>query len=357
MTIESTLRPAQRAATQPIADVQPRRAVPVKWWAALGAAFMLFEVVVLTRWITGPLFKAVPVGTDDPPTFMKVAIVILEVTCIPAALLCLYFIAVRPWRRAGRLTTDGAMAVAFSLLWFQDPLSVYFGGPWFSYNSWQLNRGSWVNSIPGALAPAHPGAMTLEPLLIIPGVYVWWFTATMFLVSWVMRRAKGRWPRMGTFGLCGVAVLGMFVFDFVMEGLIFMPLGIWEYPGGHLSIFPNTYHKFPLSEMLTAGSVFALVGCVRFFKNDRGETLAERGIEQLRVSEARRAGIRVLAMIGMTQLLMIVCYNLPNAWNASHSAPWPKDLYDRTYLNMGICGKGTQNACPVYSRSVFPRGD
>jgi len=54
---------------------EPRRIVPVKWWAGLGALILAFITYVLIRWVTGPFFERVPTGPTDPPAYMKVAIV------------------------------------------------------------------------------------------------------------------------------------------------------------------------------------------------------------------------------------------------------------------------------------------
>lgn len=345
MPVDIRSTPPGTSPSGSLGDVQQRTAVPVKWWAALGALTVAFMIVTLTRWVTGPFFERVPVGPSDPPLFMKIAMIFFQVTCIPAALACLYFFVVRPWRRTGHLTTDGALTIAFATLWFQDPLSSY-SGHWFTYNTWMVNFGSWTNSIPYAIAKAEPGKMVVEPLLVIPGIYVWVFVLTMFVGTWIMRKAHARWPRLGKPGLIGVCILAMWVFDVVFEGIIFMPLGIWEYPGGHFSIFPDTYHKFPLTEMVTAGTLFAAVACIRYFRNDRGETLAERGIEQLRYSTGRKNAVRAFAMIGIVHAAMFVTYNLPNTWTATRSTEWPADLQSRSYLTDMICGEGTDQMCP-----------
>jgi len=325
---------------------------PVKWWAALGALVLAIEVAVLANWIVSPLFQRVPAGADNPPIFMKVAIVAFEVSCIPAAIACLYLLVVRPWRKTGRLTTDGVMTLAFTTLWFGDPLSSYFG-TWFTYNSWAVNFGSWLNAVPGALSPAKPGKMLVEPLLIIPGVYVWVFVLTMFFGNWIMRKARARLPGMGRVGLAVSCLIVMWVFDVVFEGLIFMPLGIWEYPGGYLNLFAGTYHQFQLNEMVTCGTLFTVVACVRFFRNDRGETIAERGLDKIKASPRGKDLLRVLAMVGVLNLAMFTCYNLPNSWMSTHVAPWPKDLMSRSYLNDGICGVDSMNAC--YGPAAIPR--
>lgn len=331
-------------ASRPVLET-PHSSPPVKWWAAVGGLVLAVMVAVLTRWVTSPLFQAVPVGPSPVPTYMKVAIVFFQFTCIPVALLLLYFLVVKPWRRDGRLSVDGALTIAFATLWFQDPLSAY-SGHWFTYNSWAVNYGSWVNSLPFAVGKAAPGAMVVEPILIIPGVYVWVFVLTMFLGSWVMRTARNRWPQLGPVSLSAICLAVMCVFDVIFEGVIFMPLGVWEYPGGHFNIFADTYHQFPLTEVVTVGPLFASVAILRFFKNDRGETLADRGLESLKVSDRRKSLLRALAMIGAVQFLMLICYNIPNTWSATRSGEWPADLQQRSYLTNGICGEGTDQMCP-----------
>lgn len=325
--------------------VEPRKAVPVKWWATLGALILVFMIVILVRWVSGPLFERVPTGPDDPPMYMKITMIGFQALSIPAALGCLYWFAVRPWRRTGQLTTDGALTIAYATLWFQDPLSAY-SGHWFVYNSWMVNFGSWVNSIPFATGKAAPGAMVVEPILGTPGMYVWMFVGGNAIGVWVLRLAKKRWPAMGVAGLCGICFLAMFAFDLVFEGIIFMPLGVWEFPGGHFAIFSDHYYKFPLTQMISAGSVFAIISCIKFFKNDRGETLVERGLEQMRLTNRRKALVRTLAMIAMVHVVMFVCYNLTNTWTASRSDEWPADLQQRSYFTNGICGEGTDQMCP-----------
>jgi hypothetical protein len=324
----------------------------VKWWAAVGAVYLVFMVAVLTNWVLGPLFKTVPVGPTPVPTFMKVAVVFFEVISIPAILACFYFLVVKPWRRDGKLSVDGALTIAFATVWFQDPLSAY-SGTWFTYNAWALNFGSWVNSVPFATGKAAPGAMLVEPILIVPGAYVYCFVVAMFAGSWVMRTARNRWPQLSAVKLGAICVIAMFAFDIVLEGVMFMPLGIWEYPGGHFNIFPNTYHKFPLTEMITAGSAFAAVAILRFFKNDRGETLADRGVESLKVSDRRKSALRALAMIGFVNMLFFVLYNVLNTWTATRMADWPADLQQRSYLTNGLCGEGTDQMCPGPANPQF----
>jgi hypothetical protein len=236
------------------------------------------------------------------------------------------------------------LVIAFATLWFQDPLSAY-GGQWFVYNSSVINFGSWVHSVPGWQSYGAPGHMLVEPIAMIGGIYVYAFVLTMTLGTAVLRRSRARWPQMGKAGLLGVTFLTMCLFDVVFEGIIFMPLGIWEYPGGHLAIFPSTYHAYPLTEMLTCGALFTSVAALRFFRNDRGESVVEKGAERIR-SPRRRTAVRLLAVIAAVHVCMFVFYNVPNYFAGTHSHTWPADLQKRSYFTDGICGAGTDRACP-----------
>src|SRR5262249_59620909 len=109
---------ASRAPTE-TSLVEPRRIVPVKWWAALGALILAFIAYGLTDWVSGPFFETVPVGPSPVPTYMKVAIVFFQAVSIPAALGLIYWFAVRPLIRERRLPLDGMLVLAFYTLWFQ----------------------------------------------------------------------------------------------------------------------------------------------------------------------------------------------------------------------------------------------
>jgi hypothetical protein len=93
-------------------------------------------------------------------------------------------------------------------------------------------------------------------------------------------------------------------------------------------------------------SLFTAVAALRFFVNDRGETIVERGIERLEGPKGRRLAIRVLATIAAVHLALFTLYNIPNTWIGLHSAPWPADLQKRSYLTDHLCGDGTDRACP-----------
>jgi Spirocyclase AveC-like len=84
-----------------------------------------------------------------------------------------------------------------------------------------------------------------------------------------------------------------------------------------------------------------------YFRNDKGQTWAERGIDQVRGGPAKQNALRVLAMIGVFQVGIFILYTVPQtSFFASKSAQWPRDIQERSYLTDGMCGAGTTSACP-----------
>ena len=337
--------PATGVAGRVVAPAQHATSPAVLWWALIGAAFFAFSAYLIIAWVTGPNFTRVPSGPDVPPTWMRAVQITWTVLGIPLTAAVLYRVLVRPWRREGRPTTDGLMALSCLLLVVQDPWSSYVQH-WFTYDSWLPNRGSWVNEIPGWLAFGRPGEQVPEPILWSPFMYCYAFFAITVIGSLFMGRCKRRWPRLGPMRLVGLCVLFMFAVDFVLEGVLFLPLGFYSYAGGHWAIFPSTYHKFPAHEAVFAGTMFAVMASIRYFVDDRGRSLAERGIDTVNAGAAKQTTLRFLAIFGAFSVAVLACYNIPSAIMAANSTAWPADVQKRSYLLDGVCGQDTGRACP-----------
>ena len=336
---------ASSKADTPTPERARRTTQPVKLFAAAGALVIGFWLFVLTRWVTGPRFERVSSGPDSPPQWMKVVLNTWQVAGIMALAFCLYWFVLRPWRRDGRLSTDGLFCLSFAILSFQDPLSSYHGH-WFTYNTYLVNWGSWVNDIPGWNAYGEPGRMLASPVVFFLPLYVYVWCALMSFAGALLRKLSARWPQLGTLGLITVCFAVMLVAGMILEAVILMPLGVYTYAGGPLAVNGGHYFKYPLPEAVLCAALITSVVSVRFFTNDRGETLAERGVSQLPVKPRTRTFIRFLAIVGATNLAMFVSYNVPASWIGVNSSPWPQDIQNRSYLTGHLCGPGTDRACP-----------
>jgi hypothetical protein len=336
--------------------VEPKRIPAIKLWAYAGVLILAFQAYVIINWVTGPYFKRVPQGPSQPPDWMKAELIAWQVFSIPVALGLIYWFFVRPWRRERRVGVDGLIAVAAISLSFQDPLSAW-AQPWFTYNSYMINFGSWVAGMPGMSAFHAPGAMVQEPILFTTAAYVYAFLAAAALGSFAMRRARARWPRISWPSLIGICFATMAVFDIVLEGVIWLPLGVFEYPGGHWALFgQHSYHKYPVQELVTVCGAFTAVACLRFFLNDRGQSVVERGLDEVKGSAGRKIGLRLLATITFVNLAMFCCYTIPNTLLSINQPSWPKDLQQRSYLTNFVCGAGTNRVCPGPATPIVRQG-
>lgn len=320
---------------------------PVRIWAVVGGAILALQLYVWIRWITGPYFERVPTGPSDPPMSMKVPLMANAIVLWVGLPFALWWFIIRPWRRERRITLDGMLFASMGLMFFQDPLLNYFN-TWCTYNTWLFNRGSWSSHIPGWVSPEEPGRQVAEPLLTNAPGYAYGVLLITIVGCWVMRKIKARWPDISNLRLIAATYAMAFVFDFVMEGLVLLPIGFYTYPGSirSVSINAGTYYQWPVYEGLMWGGVQAALCCLRYFTDDRGRTVVERGLDHVRGGLARQQFTRFLAIFAAVSACFFVFYNIPAQWIGMHADPWPEDHLKRSYFNGGICGDGTDTPCP-----------
>ena len=331
-----------QATARPPSEIEGRRTAPVKAWAVVGAAFVVLAGLVVASWLLDHPVKT-PTGVDEVPGWMKGVLIGYQIISVIGLVAVIYWKVYRPWRREGEASFDGLLVLALLTCFWQDTLCNYVV-TWVTYNSYMVNLGAWNTKIPGWLSP-H-GNLVAEPLLGNITTYAWVILPWIALGNYVMRKAKQRWPQLGTLGLLGVAFLFMAVSDAVLETTM-MRLGIWTYAGAisSLTINAGKYYQYPLYEGVFWGSLMAMWAGFRYFRNDKGESIAERGTHDLRVSRRGRTWLRFLAITGFVQATMLFAYSMPSQFVAIHSEPWPKDITSRSYFTNGFCGEGTTYAC------------
>jgi hypothetical protein len=115
------------------------------------------------------------------------------------------------------------------------------------------------------------------------------------------------------------------------------------------------YYEFPVYQGITASLLYTSWGALRFFRDDRGRSFAERGIDQVTASACVKGWMRFFAVSGAITAIFFAFYHVPNALIALRGDAWPQDVQQRSYLTSGVCGPGTDVACPD-PRVPFPRG-
>lgn len=331
----------------PLGTETPRSSNAFKIWATVGTVFLALTLYLFVRWVSGPYFEPVDSGPSEPPLYMKIPLVANAVVLMIGFPVALWFFIIRPWVRERRITLDGMLMVSMGLMMFQDPMLNYYS-TWCTYNAWLFNQGSWAPYFPGWVAHEEPGHTVPEPILTnIPG-YAYGVLLLTIVGCAVMRKIKGRWPGISNLRLVLVTYAIAIVFDFIMEGLILLPIGFYSYPGAiqSLSINAGTYYQYPIYEGFMWGGVQTALVCLRFFTDDRGRTLVERGLDSVRGGVVKQQFVRFLAIFGGVSACFFLFYNVPATWLGTQADAWPEDVQKRSYFNSGICGEGTDRPCP-----------
>jgi Spirocyclase AveC-like len=321
------------------------RSHPVTYWALLGAALLCFEVYVLGSWVFGPHFVPTPTGPDTVSAGTLLFYRCIEVAVTGATVVCLFFWVVLPWRRQGRLTTDGMLAISCATIFFWD-MCMNYTSVHLLYNSHFINFGAWANGAwPGWTSPN--GHLLPEPIFVtLPG-YACLVYSQVLVVCALLRWGKSRWPGLSVAGCIGLMILGLTIVDSVIE-IALLRSGVYAYPGSirALTLFAGETYQFPLTEGFFFGGLgLGAIAVLKFFRNDKGQTLAERGIEHLRVGDFSRQWIKFLAIFGFCHGMFALLYMVPNQWLATHSDPFPHGY--PSYMLNGMCVSGEKrNECP-----------
>jgi len=339
----------------PMIDPPVAKKPAIKAWAALGAAFVIFQLYIYFKWITGPYFKPVPSGPTEVPMFMQVMVWIWIPGGILGMLWCLHRFLIKPWRRDGRPSRDGLFVVGWISVYWQDPLVSYFNNQ-FTWSAIVPNMGGWTAEVPGWQAPSSPGATMVEPVPFNLPLYVYALFTVCMLCNLIMRKTRERFPTIGTLGLIAVAWAFMALFDLFME-VSWGVMGFYSYPGARhdFSVFHGHYYQFPLYEPILWGACWAGVACLRYFRNDKGETLAERGLSRLTVSNRAKTVLRFLGVIAACNLCYlgyIIAFNLMGM----KADDWPADIQQRSYLTAHLCGPDSGQLCPTSTTPIPKQG-
>jgi hypothetical protein len=358
-TLDRTARTSsavQAAPAREIAGVEVRRrtARPVLLWAATGALFLAFAAYLIIAWLVSGEAKRVPSGVTPVPGWMKVVLEIQQWGLFAAALVLIYFQVFRARRREGRIPVKGLVVISFALLWWSDPLYNYFV-PGFNYNAYFINLGTWIGHVPGWQSP-HPTS-TPQPLIWLPGVYTCMFFLMAVIGSRIMGAVGRRRPEMGRVGLLISAYVPLVVVGTFWEAM-FMRMGSHQYGGAidELTLSHGQYYQFPIYQGISAAALYTSWAALIHFKDDRGRSLVEKGLERVQAGARMQGLIRFFAVSGAVTVIFFGFYHIPMNFFALEQSAWPASIQERSYFTSGLCGAGTTIACPGPIVPV-PRGD
>jgi hypothetical protein len=324
----------------------------VKWWAFVGVLFLAVEMYQICSWLVQGHARPGPVGSTPLPAWMHYSLLAQQIIFPALAVVVIYKLLIRPLRKERKLAFDGILVIAFFQMWqVQDPWAFYNGGYFLTYNAHLFNLGCPQCHLPGWVSPN--AASFTEPIIWTEAVYVGILLPVCMLCNVVMRKAKERWPQLGVAGLVGVAFAFMVVFDLFAEN-VWIKTGAYVYGGSipELTVSAGHWYQFPLYEAPWFGATWAAWACMRYFKNDKGESLADRGLSRLKGSSFKKRTVQVLAVLGLMNTMFFTTYAVPGLWFVTHLGAYPKDIVDRSYFTTGVCGQGTNVSCDDFRPTV-----
>jgi len=321
----------------------------VTGFAWLGAAILMVGLWSMGAWIFSADFRPTDLGPNPDPiaAWQLMLVRTLEAINVVGCIWLVWF-CVRTSRRQGRLSLEAILAIAWGLQYWTDP-TIQWIRPMFFYNAYFVNMQNWSGFIPGWVNPTshhYP-----SPLLFQGLVYPYYFLVISLLIAWSMRTAKRAFPHWGVLRLIGVAIAVSILWDLMIE-LIFVRTQMYAYPNAiyALSFWGGETYQFPVYEALAWGFVNASTGILYYFRDDRGNTFAERGIERVK-SLRIRSPIRVLAMYGFISIPFWI-YIVVMVLFSLHGDPMPEGM--PSWLVNGACGEGTIAPCPGPTTVIPP---
>jgi len=317
-----------------------RRVDVSKWFAVLGAAFLAITVYVFAAWILSGDATPTKPGPDPIPGYVKAFAWIYQSSGVILLIGCIVY-CVRKSRREGQITLDAMIFFAWATAMWLDPATNNYIRPNLLYNSYLINFGSWAPHIPGWLSPnAH---LLPEPIVAYIGLYGAPGVLVAMLGNFFMRLGKRRKPQMGKLGvfLCGAAAIA--TFDLILE-VFLIRFQMWSYPLAirELSIFGGTRFQFPVYESFLFGTCWAATAGLRYFRDDKGRSVVERGALANSPNKTKSTIVRLLAVTGFVHLTYLI-YSILFSWAAVYGGPYPEG-YPSWMLN-GMCGPGTEYVC------------
>ena len=318
--------------------------LPIVFWAIVGAIIMVLQLNIWGNWIFGSNFTPTDPGPDPISQTELYYLYAIQAVSVSFCIYALWAWIFKPSMQEGRVTTDAMLAICCWTVLFWDP-SMNYNTTTVLYNAYAFNMGAWtLGSWPGWTSPM--GHVLPEPLLVTGTGYLCWVYLMVVFPCWLLGKIKARYPNLGFVSMLSLLIIGVMLTDMIVEIMI-LRTGVYAYPGGirEVTLFAGETYQFPLTEMLTFGGAVAVVAALRFFKDDKGQTWVDRGIDKMEMSDFRRQWLKFLGLFGFVHTAFFLVFFVPNMWLATHSDPWPEGY--KSYMINDMCKYGdNRDQCP-----------
>lgn len=315
-----------------------------KAWIVVGALWFALLVWCMGGWVLGPDFVPNTFGRDQAPENLVRFVRIAEVLMGLLTAWLLWHFVLRPVLFERRLGFDGMFFLACGTLVLQEPWLNWLR-PQLLYNTVFVNYGSWMGYLPGIASPVAE-KVPVSIYFAFLG-YFWIVAGPAWCGSRFISWARTRDPSITPLKLVGLCLLGFVVFDLIIE-IFILRTGMFIYPSTipSLTLWAGETYQFPVYEIFSWAGTYTGLACIHFFRNDKGETWADRGMDRMQIPSKSKGFARWLALVGICQVWMLVIYNIPYMLWALHGGPFTVTEETHPWLTAGLCGTSTPYDCP-----------
>ena len=314
---ESLLVPRGVPAQLPSATLKgkPRWSVP-HYLAIIGVPVLAWNAWTVIAWLVdGPTAVR---GFSDEGSVSWYAAKAIEIGVVLASLAVVVYL-VRNCRRAGQILTLEVMYCMVGATIFWSDYGMNTVQPIFQASSNFINVNNTCGHMPFVINPDCGRGP--EPIVFFLLFETFLCLPLAIGVSKVVTRVRGRWPTLSTAQLFGL-VMGIGILLSLSE-IIMLALGIWTYAGPQwMSFSPGHGTQYHPVVLLQTGMFSGLMCAIYIFRNDKGQTIAERGLE--RHSPRRRKVITLMALYTCVQFTTWIPANVPLITMSFYQDGWPK---------------------------------
>lgn len=295
--------------------------------ALAGAVFLVWETWTVVAWLAdGP--RQVTEYRDSGSTSWYAARGLEGLTIVVSCLVLVHVVR-GCFRERKILTFDVMFCLAGGTMVWADFASNFFV-PTFVASSNFVNLENMCGHIPLVVNPECGKAP--DPLLFLFLLETFGILGAAIVVQKLASLAQARWPGIPRRRMI-VAVIGTgLALDLLLEPVA-IALHLWHYPApARMSLGLGGGFRYPIVELFAAGGWFGLLFAVRTFRDDRGRTLVERGLDHH--PPRRRKALSMLALYGYFQLAIWVVASVPLWFYGPYEPVW-RDL--PPHIVNGIC--------------------
>ena len=309
-------------------------------WAIVGVFSLLYVAYLMVAWITSPDF-ARTMPASPVPEAIQTKLMILQVFTCAVTVFVVYWFVVKPKLQTGRFTFIALFMFAHLSTFVHDPLGNY-SAVHVAYNAFPMNMGSWANFIPGYITPNHN--LMPESFFMMMPPYLWYNCALSVAFAAIWRKLHERFPRAGSLTVIAAIFIVMMLSDLIAEFGFIRSHG-YSYIGAirSISFWSGTQFQFPFYvPVLTACLTFGFTTLL-YYRDDKGESWADRGIYKLKLTENGKTFMRFLALTGAMHAINLITFWVPLQFFVMNGNSAPAEI--PKYMVNGICGEGTPYPC------------